>query len=136
RFSNGTPAALHNRPLRKIVTSCGPLLSSRAMTNRTVRFLVLWISLAWRLVAAPPEPLPLPEHPRPDFERAAWTNLNGAWAFRFDPKDTGLNEKWFEAADKFPDRIIVPFPWGSPLSQVEDKAPIAWYSRTLTVPES
>ena len=28
--------------------------------------------------------IPLPEHPRPDFERAEWVNLNGDWAFRFD----------------------------------------------------
>src|SRR5262245_22047398 len=34
--------------------------------------------------------IPLPEHPRPDFERAAWVNLNGAWQFRFDAKDEGL----------------------------------------------
>jgi len=28
--------------------------------------------------------IPLPEHPRPDFERPAWVNLNGTWQFRFD----------------------------------------------------
>jgi hypothetical protein len=28
--------------------------------------------------------VPLPEHPRPDFERAEWANLNGEWQFRFD----------------------------------------------------
>ena len=33
--------------------------------------------------------IPLPEHPRPDFERAAWENLNGTWQFRFDAKDEG-----------------------------------------------
>ena len=26
--------------------------------------------------------IPLPEHPRPDFERAEWVNLNGDWSFR------------------------------------------------------
>ena len=31
--------------------------------------------------------IPLPEHPRPDFERPAWVNLNGKWQFRFDAKN-------------------------------------------------
>jgi len=38
--------------------------------------------------AAAPE-IPLPEHPRPDLERAEWVNLNGPWSFRFDPADAG-----------------------------------------------
>ena len=33
--------------------------------------------------------IPLPEHPRPDFERAEWVNLNGDWSFRFDPANAG-----------------------------------------------
>lgn len=28
--------------------------------------------------------IPLPEHPRPDFERSEWINLNGPWAFTFN----------------------------------------------------
>ena len=28
--------------------------------------------------------IPLPEHPRPDFERTEWLNLNGEWDFSFD----------------------------------------------------
>ena len=30
------------------------------------------------------ENIPLPEHPRPDFERSNWINLNGEWDFTFD----------------------------------------------------
>ncbi|MDR1746731.1 MAG: hypothetical protein LBR49_05610, partial [Tannerella sp.] len=30
------------------------------------------------------EYIPLPEHPRPDFERSEWINLNGVWSFTFD----------------------------------------------------
>ncbi|MGE5612431.1 MAG: glycoside hydrolase family 2 protein [Bacillota bacterium] len=82
------------------------------------------------------EAIPLPEHPRPDFQRSQWLNLNGSWQFRFDAANAGLNEKWFAANTAFPDTIVVPFPWGSALSKVEDKAQIAWYSRTLRVPES
>ena len=29
--------------------------------------------------------IPLPEHPRPDLERAQWQNLNGRWEFAFKP---------------------------------------------------
>ncbi|MBO6221761.1 MAG: glycoside hydrolase family 2, partial [Bacteroidales bacterium] len=32
--------------------------------------------------------------------------------------------------------ILVPFPWGSKLSEVEDKGDIGWYGREITVPES
>ncbi|HVR75546.1 MAG TPA: glycoside hydrolase family 2 TIM barrel-domain containing protein [Planctomycetota bacterium] len=77
----------------------------------------------------------LPEHPRPDFERAEWVNLNGRWSFRFDREDAGEKEKWFEAKlDAFPRSITVPFPWGSKLSGVENEADIAWYARTIRVP--
>lgn len=32
--------------------------------------------------ASAQDPIPLPEHPRPDFQRDDWLNLNGPWAFR------------------------------------------------------
>lgn len=35
------------------------------------------------------ELIPLPEHPRPDFERADWINLNDYWEFEFDGADKG-----------------------------------------------
>src|SRR4051812_23267491 len=41
-----------------------------------------------------PGDIPLPEHPRPDFQRADWQNLNGAWRFRLDPSDAGARENW------------------------------------------
>ena len=31
--------------------------------------------------------IPLPEHPRPDFMRQQWQNLNGVWQFEFDSLD-------------------------------------------------
>lgn len=79
--------------------------------------------------------IPLPEHPRPDFERAAWVNLNGEWAFRADADDRGAYDGWEKKPELFTDRIMVPFPWGSPLSGVEDTADIAWYRRGVKVPE-
>ena len=66
--------------------------------------------------------IPLPEHPRPDFERADWLNLNGMWDFRFD------GEK------EFSKKILVPFGWGSPASGVKDEGDTGWYRRSVTVP--
>lgn len=81
------------------------------------------------------QPIPLPEHPRPDFERVGWTNLNGAWKFR---PQTSQDEKATEVPviSAFPQTITVPFPWGSELSGVKDKSQIAWYAREVGVPES
>ncbi|MDF1574391.1 MAG: glycoside hydrolase family 2 TIM barrel-domain containing protein [Bacteroidales bacterium] len=78
--------------------------------------------------------IPLPEHPRPDFQRDNWINLNGIWEFQFDSLDTGMETGWHERP-MFTDKIMVPFPWGSQLSGVENKAHMAWYSRRLDIPE-
>ncbi len=75
--------------------------------------------------------IPLPEHPRPDFQRELWQNLNGPWAFAFDPADEGISEGWSEGSKTFDRTILVPFPWGSALSGVEDEADIAWYQREI-----
>jgi hypothetical protein len=77
--------------------------------------------------------IPLPEHPRPDFERSEWLNLNGNWAFEFDKKDEGEKAQWHKGTKKFTQTISVPFPWGSPLSGVKDEADIAWYSKKITI---
>jgi hypothetical protein len=84
--------------------------------------------------AARAQDIPLPEHPRPDFERPAWVNLNGKWQFRFDTADEGLRQTWEKGGAAFPLAITVPFPWGSKLSGVPDTAPIGWYARTIEVP--
>jgi len=78
--------------------------------------------------------IPLPEHPRPDFQRSQWVNLNGVWDFRFDKEDAGLKDDWSSGKTEFPLSISVPFPWGSELSGVESQADIAWYKRTIRVP--
>src|SRR5438105_13057592 len=64
---------------------------------------------------------PLPEHPRPDFQRAEWLNLNGRWQFGFDSLPTKRE-------------ILVPFSWGSPLSGIPDSGDIGWYARSITIP--
>jgi len=78
--------------------------------------------------------IPLPEHPRPDFQRAQWLNLNGAWEFRFDKENVGLDQDWAGGRAEFPLSITVPFPWGSKLSGVKSEADIAWYRRSIRVP--
>ena len=88
---------------------------------------------------AAPQPggqdIPLPEHPRPDFERSDWVNLNGTWAFRFDSTDAGLDAGRAEAPETFDREVTVPFPWGAPLSGLTDEAEIGWYAREITIPE-
>ncbi len=78
--------------------------------------------------------IPLKEHPRPDFERDQWLNLNGVWNFRFDPRNNGETEKWYENTGSFDRKILVPFPWGSKLSGVENESDIGWYNRQIEVP--
>jgi len=67
--------------------------------------------------------IPLPEHPRPDFRREQWLNLNGRWQFAFDSLPTKRE-------------ILVPFSWGSPLSGVPGSGDIGWYARDVTVPSA
>lgn len=78
--------------------------------------------------------IPLPEHPRPDFERVEWVNLNGTWQLAFDSLNVGQEQAWFREALSSTQPILVPFPWGSPLSGVTDEADIAWYERTIEIP--
>lgn len=80
--------------------------------------------------------IPLPEHPRPDFERTEWINLNGQWAFEFDSLGKGETQNWASGNANFSKKINVPFPWGSPLSGVKDEANVAWYKKNIVIPES
>src|SRR5207248_654423 len=89
-------------------------------------------TLEWR--ASQGATIPLAEHPRPDFQREQWQNLNGPWEFQLDAKDEGEARAWFQSGLPAPRRIVVPFPWGSPLSGVPDSADIGWYARTIEVP--
>ena len=79
--------------------------------------------------------IPLPEHPRPDFMRSEWINLNGSWNFRFDQDNLGESQQWAQKSDIYDKKITVPFSWGAPLSGVDNEAEIAWYQRQITVPE-
>jgi len=52
--------------------------------------------------------IPRPEHPRPDFERCDWLNLNGEWEFEIDTGDSG-EARGLAAGTRFSKRIDVPF---------------------------
>ncbi|MFK7925696.1 MAG: glycoside hydrolase family 2 protein [Bacteroidia bacterium] len=80
--------------------------------------------------------IPLAEHPRPDFERPLWQNLNGQWDFMFDAEDAGLEGHWEQNTASFSEKIMVPFPWGSALSGQKDEADIGWYHRRISVEDS
>jgi len=61
--------------------------------------------------------IPRPEHPRPDFQRDAWVNLNGTWAFDFDPSEMGEQQEWFLPGEHtFSREIVIPYPMEAPLS--------------------
>lgn len=82
--------------------------------------------------------LPRPEHPRPDFMRQPWLNLNGEWHFRFDPQWEGEQRQWHltGAVSRSGARITVPFPWESRLSGQgrADFKGVGWYEREIAVP--
>lgn len=94
---------------------------------------ILFVLLAGVIASVVAQPIPLPEHPRPDFERTTWANLNGVWQFEFDSLNEGIEKKWANGEKKFTQKINVPFPWGSALSGTKDAADIAWYKREINV---
>ncbi|MEO8337238.1 MAG: sugar-binding domain-containing protein, partial [bacterium] len=103
---------------------------------RTLSLLAAFAAPIHAQTLAQRETIPLPEHPRPDFQRPDWINLNGHWQFKFDGSNQGERARWFNASLAKPHSILVPFSWGAPLSGVADSADIGWYQRSITVPTS
>ncbi len=79
--------------------------------------------------------IPRPEYPRPQFVRTRWKNLNGEWEFCFDDRDQGYQLGWQHGL-ALERRIVVPFPYQSELSGINDKAihEIVWYARSFEIP--
>ncbi|HSH20653.1 MAG TPA: glycoside hydrolase family 2 TIM barrel-domain containing protein [Draconibacterium sp.] len=78
--------------------------------------------------------IPLPEHPQPNFEREVWQNLNGYWQFKPDSTNIGLAENWQTKPETFSGKILVPFSWASPMSEIKlPKVNVGWYSRTFSI---
>ncbi len=76
---------------------------------------------------------PLPEYPRPQMTRSAWTNLNGSWQYSILPKSQEA------IPSSYSGNILVPFAVESALSGVGKtvgKDSVLWYERSFTVPAS
>ena len=56
----------------------------------------------------PANTIPRPEHPRPQFFRKKWRNLNGLWDFEFDFTDSKKEQGWAMKRD-YERQILVPF---------------------------
>jgi len=96
--------------------------------NFTILILLIALLFSCTLI----NDIPLPEHPRPNFERTVWQNLNGYWQFKPDSANIGLPGKWQNEAEFFDQKILVPFSWASPASEVElPKVNVGWYYRTF-----
>jgi beta-galactosidase/beta-glucuronidase len=81
--------------------------------------------------------IPRPEHPRPQFVRESWINLNGLWSFDFDFGVSGMDAgRELYNSTGFKNEIIVPFCPESPLSGVghTDFINQVWYHRTIAIP--
>ncbi len=78
--------------------------------------------------------IPRPEHPKPQFERQTWENLNGPWQFDIDLGASNPHE-YQTLGKKLPKEIILPFCPESDLSGIgyKDFMPTVWYKRNITV---
>jgi len=83
-----------------------------------------------------PDTQPRPEHPRPQFQRDSWLNLNGPWDFAVDFGQSGEAKGWSENPSGLGQSIFVPFCPESLLSGVQyiDFMPSVWYHRVLDIP--
>ena len=81
--------------------------------------------------------IPRPEHPKPQFMRQNWLNLNGLWQFELDNGRSGEERGLAEKGKTLSGNIIVPFCPQSSLSGLGYKDFIrgAWYKKTVTIPE-
>ena len=81
--------------------------------------------------------IPRPEHPKPQFQREKWLNLNGEWNFAFDFDVKGIKEGWYKNPSVLDKKIIVPFCPESELSHIKYTGFISavWYHRTFTAPK-
>ena len=79
-----------------------------------------------------------PEHPKPQFQRDSWKNLNGVWDFAFDFELQGRQSGFADRPTQWEKQIKVPFCPESELSGIgyTDFIPAAWYHRTFDMPDA
>ncbi len=81
--------------------------------------------------------IPRPEHPRPQFVRNDWINLNGPWSYTFDFGESGTAPaRQLNQSTGFDNTIQVPFCPESELSGVAhtDFINAMWYHRSIDIP--
>ncbi len=81
--------------------------------------------------------IPRKEHPKPQFERAGWMNLNGEWDFCFDNGRSGRARRFYESFEEYNLTITVPFCVESALSGIGHKDFMygVWYKRAVKITE-
>ena len=79
--------------------------------------------------------IPRPEHPKPQFQRDSWMNLNGQWAFEIDQSRSGQARNLQAVGTPLSGTITVPFCPESVLSGVghTDFINGVWYKRTVNL---
>lgn len=82
--------------------------------------------------------IPRPEHPKPQFQRESWQNLNGEWEFAFDHGVSGLARGLHLPETAYPQRILVPFCPESERSGIgyKDFMACVWYRRSFKIEEA
>ena len=77
------------------------------------------------------------EHPKPQFMRENWVNLNGEWQFEIDNGNSGAERELFRNDREYSMRIQVPFCPESRLSGIEnvDFMNSVWYKRDFELTE-
>lgn len=77
------------------------------------------------------------EHPKPQFMRENWQNLNGDWDFELDPGASWEESERYKAADAYSRKIQVPFCPESKLSGIgyTDFMNSVWYRKEIELDE-
>ena len=75
------------------------------------------------------------EHPKPQFDRENWQNLNGEWQFEIDNARCGEAKEFYKNDYKLNSKINIPFAPESPLSTIgnTDYMFAVWYKKTINI---
>ena len=81
--------------------------------------------------------IPRSEHPKPQFRRDNWMNLNGLWAFELDQGRSGEARKLYSVDTTLNQEILVPFCPESDLSGIgyKDFMYGVWYQKKVVLTE-
>ena len=82
--------------------------------------------------------IPRPEHPKPQFQRSSWLNLNGTWSFEIDNSRSGSARGLQNTDAALSCQITVPFCPESDLSGIGNKDFMlgVWYQKKVVLTEA